>query len=126
MPSLYGKFPYNWRSMDGFDRTRASMKTTSEERIDLRIPSSVKQRLKHVASLTGRSMSDFIIAAAMDRADEVNASIERWELTEADSLVVLDLLSRPRDVSSLRALFAEHASLISESKTAATRELVEV
>ncbi len=77
----------------------------SEERVDIRVPASVKKRLKHVAALTGRSMSDFIVAAAMEKAEEVSASVERWELDETDSLLLLEILTKPRDASGLRALF---------------------
>ncbi len=77
------------------------------ERVDIRIPATVKTRLKRVASLSGRSMSDFIVAAAIEKAEEVASSIERWELDATDSRIVLEALSDTRDLPGLRALLAE-------------------
>jgi uncharacterized protein (DUF1778 family) len=81
----------------------------SNDRVDLRVPASVKERLRKVAALSGRSMSDFIVAAALEKAEEVSASIERWELDAEDSRIVMDTLTNVRDSPGLRALFAETA-----------------
>jgi uncharacterized protein (DUF1778 family) len=51
-------------------------------------------------------MSDFIVAAALEKADETIASIERWELNEEDSRFALELLMQPRENSKLRELLA--------------------
>ena len=53
-------------------------------------------------------MSDFIVAAALEKADEVSASIERWDLDAEDSRIVMAALLHPQDHSGLRALLAEH------------------
>ena len=63
------------------------------ERLDLRVPEYVKARIRAAASMTGRSMSDFIVAAALTHAEEVVESIERWTLNEDDSRFVLQLLA---------------------------------
>jgi uncharacterized protein (DUF1778 family) len=85
------------------------MKTTAAtERVDLRIPAPLKERVRKIAALTGRSMSDFIIAAVIEKADEAAASIERWTLTEDDSRLVMELLVRERhgNLPELRELLA--------------------
>ncbi|MGH7727903.1 MAG: DUF1778 domain-containing protein [Vulcanimicrobiaceae bacterium] len=82
------------------------MKAT-DERLDLRVPAAVKERLRRVAALSGRSMSDFIVAAALEKAEAVSATIRRWELDAEDSRLVLEALSRPRKLPALRALLAE-------------------
>jgi len=84
------------------------MKTVHASRVDLRMPEPVKERLRKVAALSGRSMSDFIVAAALEKADQVSASIERWELDSEDSRVVMAALLNPQNNSCLRALFAEN------------------
>jgi uncharacterized protein (DUF1778 family) len=86
------------------------MKAMSGDRVDLRVPAPVKERLRKVAALSGRSMSDFIVAAALEKAEEVNASIERWELDAEDSRIVMDALMNSRDIPGLRALFTEAAT----------------
>lgn len=82
------------------------MRASRDERVDLRLPHAVKKRLQSVAELSGRSMSDFIVAAALEKADETIASIERWELNEEDSRFALELLMQPRENSKLRELLA--------------------
>ena len=43
-------------------------------------------------------MSDFIVAAALEKADQVSASIERWELDSEDSRVVMAALLNPQTI----------------------------
>jgi uncharacterized protein (DUF1778 family) len=75
------------------------------ERIDLRVPEGVKERIRKSAALTGRSMSDFIITAALQQAEETMAAVERWEMDETDSRFVMSLLlAPPREIPNLRKL----------------------
>ena len=83
------------------------MKPTSGDRVDLRLAAALKERFRKVAALSGRSMKDFILASAMEKADEIVASIERWELDAQDSRFVMDVLLQRRDLPGLRALLAE-------------------
>jgi uncharacterized protein (DUF1778 family) len=83
-----------------------TMKAAKNQRVDLRLPDAVKKRLQSVAELSGRSMSDFIVAAALEKADETMASIQRWELNEEDSRFAIELLMQPRDNAKLRELLA--------------------
>jgi uncharacterized protein (DUF1778 family) len=74
------------------------------ERIDLRVPEYVKARIRAAAGLSGRNMSDFMIAAALREADEVVESVEHWVLDEKQSRWLLELLSEKRDRPRLREL----------------------
>jgi uncharacterized protein (DUF1778 family) len=77
------------------------------ERIDLRVPEGVKERIRKSAALTGRSMSDFIIAAALQQAEKTMAAVERWEMDETESRFVMNLLlAPPREIPALRKLMA--------------------
>ena len=46
-------------------------------RLDLRIPQEVRDIIDHAASMEGRTQTDFVIAAALERAEQV---IERRKL----------------------------------------------
>ena len=72
------------------------------ERIDLRVPEYVKARIRQAAALSGRAMSDFMITAALDAADELVEAVERWTLNEEQSRVVLQLLTDTRERPKLR------------------------
>ena len=81
--------------------------SANDERVDLRLPRLAKDRLRKIAALSGRSMSDFIVAAALEKADEAAASIERWELDARDSRFVMDILTtKDEDRPGLRELLA--------------------
>jgi uncharacterized protein (DUF1778 family) len=80
--------------------------SANTERVDIRLPRPLKERIRKIATQTGRSMSDFIIAAVLEKADETMASIERWELSEEDSRFVVDLLIQRRDTHGLSELLA--------------------
>jgi uncharacterized protein (DUF1778 family) len=83
------------------------MRKESEERIDLRLPEAVKEQIRKSAALTGRSMSDFIVAAAIAQAEATMASIERWEVNETDSRFIMGLLlAPPAKVPALRKLLS--------------------
>lgn len=70
-----------------------AMQEERSERIDLRVPDYVKGRIRQAAALTGRAMSDFIIAAALAEADEVVKAVETWRLNDEQSRFVLQLLA---------------------------------
>ncbi len=74
------------------------------ERIDLRVPEYVKTRIRRAAALTGRNMSDFMIASCLREADEVVESVERWTLDQEQSLWLLQLLEDKRERPRLREL----------------------
>ena len=51
--------------------------TAQPSRMDLRIPQEVRNIIDHAASMEGRTRTDFVIAAALERAEQV---IERRKL----------------------------------------------
>jgi uncharacterized protein (DUF1778 family) len=68
-----------------------------DERIDLRTTEYVKARIRRAAELTGRTISDFTLQTALEKAEEVVDSVERWELNERQSAFVLHLLSERKE-----------------------------
>ena len=78
------------------------MSNPGGERIDLPVPEGLKERIRKSAALTGR---DFIIAAALQQADETMAAVERWELQEPERRFVMNLLlAPPQEIPALRKL----------------------
>lgn len=100
------------RANSGFQRDAAlptDMTATPPEerteRLDLRVPEYVKARIRSAAALMGRSMSDFIVAAALSEAEAVSESVDRWTLDDQDSRFVLELMASARaDEMALRDL----------------------
>jgi uncharacterized protein (DUF1778 family) len=68
-------------------------------RMDLRLPQEVRDIIDHAASMEGRTRTDFVIAAALERAEQV---IERRKLIrlamQDQALLVSSLLEdRPEE-----------------------------
>lgn len=64
-------------------------------RMSLRIPPKSKALLMRAVALENTDLTDFVIRSATEAAREVIARAERVQLTERDSLRVLELLENP-------------------------------
>jgi len=65
------------------------------ERMNLRLKSEQKARLIRAAALQQTDLTHFILQLALREADAVIARAEQIQLSERDSLRVLDLLENP-------------------------------
>jgi uncharacterized protein (DUF1778 family) len=65
------------------------------DRIELRASPSEKALLLRAAILERLDVTTFVMRAALPKAENVVAAAEKVELTERDSLHVLDLLENP-------------------------------
>ena len=66
---------------------------TQPSRMDLRIPQEVRDIIDHAASMEGRTRTDFVIAAALERAEQVIERRKLIRLTMQDQeLLVASLL----------------------------------
>jgi len=62
-------------------------------RMDLRIPQEVRDIIDHAATMEGRTRTDFVIAAALERAEQVIERRKLIRLTMQDQeLLVASLL----------------------------------
>jgi uncharacterized protein (DUF1778 family) len=85
-----------------------SSSTTRSEKLDLRLTPQAKQRLFAAARAQHRSVSDFVLQSALEKADETLAdrrvftmNAEQWE----KFLEALD--APPRDLPRMRRLLNE-------------------
>lgn len=65
------------------------------ERMNLLVKPAVKARLVRAAALSHTGLTEFVTRTALREADAVIEAAERVELSERDSLFVLDLLENP-------------------------------
>jgi uncharacterized protein (DUF1778 family) len=82
--------------------------TPRTEKLDLRVTPEAKQRIIAAAEQLNRTVSDFMLTSALERADEVMAeqrvfvmSAEKWEKFQA----ALD--APPRDIPRMKRLMQE-------------------
>jgi uncharacterized protein (DUF1778 family) len=85
------------------------------ERFRARIQPEQKALLQRAADIAGRSLSDFVIAAAERAAEEAIRRHEIIQLTECDSRQLAEaLLNPPAPSDRLRAAFADYEAFVGE------------
>jgi uncharacterized protein (DUF1778 family) len=83
--------------------------TYRTERLGARVPADVKATLQRAADLTGRSLSDFVIASAQAAAEETIRQHAIMELTARDSRLLAEaLLNPPEPNARLRTAFEDY------------------
>lgn len=87
------------------------------QRIEARIAPDALAAVKRAAEIQGRSVSDFIVAAAWDAAQRTisDAQVVRLSL-EAQTAVADLLINPPTPGPALRRAFEAHRQLIRESE----------
>ena len=79
------------------------------ERLGARVPASVKATLQRAADLTGRSLTDFVVASAKAAALETIRQHEVIELSAEDSKKLAEALMRPPAPNArLQQAFADY------------------
>ena len=77
------------------DMPRTQPNPARTDRIELRASPSEKALLTRAAAIERLDVTSFVMRAALPRAEEIVASAETVQLSERDSLVVLELLENP-------------------------------
>ena len=73
------------------------------ERINLRLDSNAKRKLEKAASVSGRSVSRFVIESALESAEETIRAEETMTLSARDTDLFFDaILNPPRPNAKLR------------------------
>lgn len=93
----------------------ASKNRTS--RIEARIAPEVLAAVKRAAEIQGRSISEFVVAAAQDAAERTIQETQILRLSLADQERIADLLlNPPAPTPALARAFEAHRELIRDSK----------
>lgn len=66
-----------------------------EERLEARCPAEVKRRIEYAAEIQGRSVTDFLVAAADGQACEVIEKYQVTRLSVEQSLQFADAIINP-------------------------------
>ena len=94
---------------------------TRAARIEARIAPDVLSAIKRAAEISGRSVSDFVVAAARDMAERTIEQAQIIRLSVADQERVADMLANssinpPVPNQALKEAFAAHRKLIIDSQ----------
>lgn len=85
----------------------------STARLEARISSDLHSMLKRAAEIQGRTMTDFVVSAVQDAAQQAIAQSEVIRLSLADQECFAQaLLSPPKPAPALKRAFARHRKLV--------------
>ena len=104
--NLYGETPYNGLMPEAAPRTA---------RVEARIAPDALAIVRRAAEIQGRSISDFVVAAAQDAARKTVAETEVIRLSrKAQQQFATLLLKPPKPAPALARAFRRHRSLIAD------------
>ncbi len=87
--------------------------TASTARLEARISKELHDTLKRAAALQNRTVTDFVIAAVQEAAENVIEQTEVIKLSLADQRSFAEaLLSPPQAGAALKRAFARHRKLV--------------
>jgi uncharacterized protein (DUF1778 family) len=66
--------------------------TKKEERMETRLPAAAKQQIEQAAAMQGRSVSDFVVAAALQEASKVIEQQRIILLTVVESFALAEMM----------------------------------
>src|ERR1035437_8329481 len=103
--NAYGIMPYNG------DRMKSETSTTA--RLEARLPNTVLTRLKRAAEIQGRTLTDFVVAAADEAACRAIEKTEIIRLSLEDQRrIAKALLNPPRPNAALKRAFKRRRQLL--------------
>jgi len=90
-----------------------AVKDKKEERIETRLPAEAKQQIEQAAALQGRSVSDFVVQAALDQASKVIEQQRIVRLTVDESVALADMMmAKPKANRKAVAAARRHKELL--------------
>ncbi|MCR4377143.1 MAG: DUF1778 domain-containing protein [Rhodospirillales bacterium] len=86
-----------------------SERAAKSERVNLRLDATAKRRIERAALVEGKTVSGFILASALENAEETISRHETFALSRRDAEIFLDaILNPPPANAKLRKALAEH------------------
>jgi uncharacterized protein (DUF1778 family) len=93
--------------------TATAKKVSSDDRIVSRVPHSNRTIIEKAAAVYGATINQFMIQAALDRANQILAQEEQLRLSERDARLFLDALDNPpAPADALVEALRKHAQLV--------------
>ena len=100
---LYGKLPY-------IESMRQQLRQPA--RLEARLPNDVMARLKRAAEIQGRTLTDFVVAAADEAACRTIEQAEILRLSVEDQRQIAEaILNPPEPAPALRKAFQKYRDL---------------
>ena len=84
------------------------MAMRKEERMETRLPAEAKRQIEYAAELQGRSVSDFVVAAALEQATKVIEQQKIIRLSLEDSEAIANAILHPSKPNAKAIAAARH------------------
>lgn len=85
----------------------------ADERITARVPRSTRSVIERAAALYGATINQFIVQAAVERANDVLRSMETVKLSSRDAQLFMDALAKPPQPNKkLKDAVSAHSRLV--------------
>lgn len=75
--------------------TRAKNNGLADDRITARVPHATRTIIERAAAVYGATISQFVVQASVERANEVLQSMEMVKLSSRDARIFIDALTNP-------------------------------
>jgi uncharacterized protein (DUF1778 family) len=96
-------------------RTTPATRTTRIARLEARITREALAMVRRAAEIQGRSVSDFVVAAAQEAAQKTVTEIEVIRLSrEAQEQFAVLLINPPAPTAALKKAFKRHRAMVVE------------
>lgn len=76
------------------------MDSIKSERITARVSDSIKQTIDTAANLSGATLNQFVVQAALEKAETIIENDKLIRLSQRDSAIFFDLLENPPEPNS--------------------------
>ena len=110
----YGEMPYSYFEVIAMTQSHE----TPMSRIDARIPLAVRETIDRAAAMQGRTRTDFLIEAALEKAERVIAEQSIIRLTMRDQELLAEALQNQESLEPtpfLKELAEEYAARVKSS-----------
>jgi uncharacterized protein (DUF1778 family) len=92
---------------------QAKRRELADERITARVPHSTRSIIERAAAIYGATINQFIVQAAVERANEVLQNMETLKLSSRDAQAFLDALAKqPKPNKNLLDAVLAHGRLV--------------
>ena len=107
---------YDYNRIITLFKIAMSISTKKDARVTARIPQEIKATLEQAAVLSGATLNQFIVQAALKEAQQILEAERLIELSEQDAEQVFSLLENPPTPNSfLKAAAAKHKAFFHET-----------
>jgi uncharacterized protein (DUF1778 family) len=100
------------------------MTTATDKRLVARASASIQRRIATAAELSGSTLSQFLIDAALKEADRVTKEATQLQVSMASFETIMNAYDRPaRAMPKLRRAAQKYRSLINENQEVPTEKV---